>query len=373
MPTRQRTESERGFVREEIADLEGLLRSIPQFSDYLDLRDGVSRGLKELGALGDASMTSDRPRDVIFVDGILNRDTIFMLVVNSTLRGEDIRLLKLTISVLDINRWLSQNFRDDGDWRDCLREDSIADQWSPMRELDPLISKLQQCTKPGDLLIFSPSSCLNSLPPHAFKIWDERCGPGVPLIARNAVGYVPSMSILQLCLTRSRFSNSTRSAVFIGVYDAPKEAGTIYSQMDRLATSWKGRAPCGVDVTKRSFSRLIDGVNLVHYHGHCVFSGDNTLQQSLVMSSGVTDGSTEMKPYVSILADKCVPNILHVSRNILQQDDQQPVRAVDKATNIDLRPIIDEVEQDASLQRKASGSPWKTFSLCLFPRHRSLP
>ena len=330
-------ESERGFVREEIADLEELLRSVPKFSDYLDLRDGVFRGLKELDTLKDASVISDRPRDVIFVDWILNGDTIFMLVVNSALRAEGIRLLRLTISVSDINRWLRQNFFNDRDRRDCLREDSIEDQWSPMRELDPLISSLQQCTKPGDLLIFSPTSCLNSLPIHAFKIWDERCGAGVPLIARNAVVYAPSMSVLQLCLTRSRACKSPRSAVFIGVYDIPKEAGTIYSQMDRLATSWKGRAACGVDVTKRSFSGLIDGVSLVHYHGHCVFSGDNILQQSLVLSSGIKGGSTAIQPYVS------------TSQNTLQ-DDQQSVTALDNIINIDLRPITDEVEQDVLLQ-----------------------
>ena len=106
-----------------------------------------------------------------------------------------------------------------------------------MRELDPLISSLQQCTKPEDLLIFSPTSCIGSLPPHALKIWDERCDTGGPLVARNPVFYAAGMSVLQLCLMRSRAGESPRSSIFIGVYDIPKEAGTIYSQMDRLATS----------------------------------------------------------------------------------------------------------------------------------------
>ena len=267
-------ESERAFVREEIADLEELLRSVPQFSDYLDLRDGVFKGLKELDILEDAS---SRSRDVICVDWILNGDEIVMLVVNSALRGAGIRLLRLTISVSDINRWLSENFREDRDRRDCLREDSVEDLSSPMREPDPLISSLEECTKPGDLLVFSPTSCMNSLPLHALRIWDERCGTGVPLIARNPVVYAPSMSVLQLCLGRSRASESQRSTVFIGIYDKPKEAETIYSQMSRLATSWKGKAAYGGEVTKRSFGMLLDGVSLVHYHGHCVFSGDNIL------------------------------------------------------------------------------------------------
>ena len=61
-------ESERGFVHEEIADLERLLRLVPQFSDYLDLRDGIFRGLKKLDTSKNTSITSDRHRAVIFVD-----------------------------------------------------------------------------------------------------------------------------------------------------------------------------------------------------------------------------------------------------------------------------------------------------------------
>ena len=344
------SENERGFVREEIAKLEGILRPVPQFRDYLDLRDGVFKGFKELDTLNDASGILNSCRDVIFVDWILYGDKIIMLVVNSALRGEGVRLLHLTISVSDIKRWLGQNFREDRDRRDCLREDSIEDQCCPMRELDPLISSLQQCTKPADLLIFSPTSCLNSLPLHALKIRDERCDTDVPLIARNPVVYATSIPVLQLCLARSRARQSPESAVFIGVYDIPKEAGAIYSQMDCLATSWNGRAACGVDVTKGSFSRLIDGVSLVHYHGHCVFSGDNILQQSLVLSSGNNDGGTAMASCVSTSADERLPNRLHTSQNTLQRGDQQSATAPGNLTNIDLRPIIDEVEQETILQ-----------------------
>ena len=333
-------ESERAFVREEIADLEELLRSVPQFSDYLDLRDGVFKGLNELDILEDAS---SRSRDVICVDWILNGDAIVMLVVNSALRGEGIRLLRLTIRVSDINRWLGENFREDRDRRDCLREDCVEDLSSPMRELDPLISSLEECTKPGDLLVFSPTSCMNSLPLHALRIWDERCGTGVPLIARNPVVYAPSMSVLQLCLGRSRASESPRSAVFIGIYDKPKEAETIYSQMDRLATSWKGKAAYGLDVTKHSFGMLLDGVSLVHYHGHCVFSGNNILQQSLVLSSGNEDEC------VGKAADESRLDILHAT-NAQERSDQQSSAALENVTDIDLCPIIDEVGQDSILQ-----------------------
>ena len=343
------SENERGFVREEIANLEGLLRPVPQFRDYLDLRDGMFKGFRELDALNDAISISDTPRNVIFVDWILYGDKIVMLVINSALRSAGVRLLHLTISVSDIDRWLGQNFREDRDRRDCLREDSIEDQYSPMRGLDPLISSLQQCTKPADLLIFSPTSCLNSLPLHALKIWDERCNTGVPLIARNPVVYAPSISVVQLCLARSRARESPNSAVFIGVYDIPQEAGTIYSQMDRLATSWNGRAACGEDVNKGSFSKLIDGASLVHYHGHCVFAGDNILQQSLVLSSGNEGGGTATTPDVSTSADETLPNILHASQNTLQWDDQQSATALEKITNIHLRPIIDEVKQETML------------------------
>lgn len=219
-----------------------------------------------------------------------------------------------------------------------------------MREHGPLISSLQHYTNPIDLLIFSPTSCLNSLPLHALEIWDERCDTGVPLIARNLVVYATSISVLQLCLARSRARESPKSDVFIGVYDRPQEAGKTCSQMDRLATSWNGRAACGVDFTKVSFSRLIDGVSLVRYHGRCVFSGDNILRQSLVLLSGNNDGGTAMEPCVSTLVDEKLPNILHASQNTLRWDDQQSAREFESITNIDLRSVIDEVEQETILQ-----------------------
>lgn len=122
------SEHERGFVREELANLERLLRSVPQFRDHLHLRDRVFKGLKELDALKDASNISDRPRDVMFVDWILYGDKIVMLVVHSALRSESVRLLHLTITVSNINLWLGQNIHEDRDRRDCLREDCIEDQ-----------------------------------------------------------------------------------------------------------------------------------------------------------------------------------------------------------------------------------------------------
>lgn len=88
----------------------------------------------------------------------------------------------------------------------------------------------------------------------------------------------------------------------------------------------------------------------MHYHGHCVFSVDNILQQSLVLSSDNKDGGTPIKPYASTSADDSLPNIPPASPNSLQLDDQQSGTALENITNIDLRPIIDEVEQETILQ-----------------------
>ena len=113
--------------------------------------------------------------------------------------------------------------------------------------------------------------------------------------------------------------------------------------MDCLATSWKGKAAYGLAVTKRSFGTLFDGVSLVHFHGHCVFSGDNILQQSLILSSGNED------EYVGKAADESRLDILHAS-NAQERSVQQSAVALENVTDIDLCPIIDEVGQNSILQ-----------------------
>ena len=87
----------------------------------------------------------------------------------------------------------------------------------------------------------------------------------------------------------------------------------------------------------------------MHYHGHCVFAGDNILQQILVLSSGNEGWGTATTPDVRTSADETLPNILHASQNTLQWDDQQSAIALENITNIDLRPIIDEVKQETML------------------------
>lgn len=344
------SQNERAFVREEIANLEEQLRPNPQFRDYLFLRDGNFGRLDGINALRSSDISSREARAIVFVDWILYKDEISMIVVKNSLQNESIRFLPLGISVSEVKNWIRQNFSEDSQRRECLKEDDLQDQYCPMRQIDGLISGLQQFTEPTDLLIFSASGCLNLLPLHALKILDERCGSAVPLISRNPIVYAPSMSVLQLCLARSRAERSSGPAVFVGVYDRLNEAAMIYSQMEQLAAFVGGKAACGADVTTKTLGTLVDGARLVHYHGHCIFSAENILGQSLVLSNGHESGDKMTEPNLSAMTEASQPKMLHTRQDNTQQRDQPSSIALGNVTDVNFQSAMGDVQQHSLLQ-----------------------
>ena len=90
-----------------------------------------------------------------------------------------------------------------------------------MRELDRLVTPVVDAAKPGDLLIFSPTGFLFSLPLHALSV-SRSNGSNymIHLIERNPVVYAPSISILQICLTKSRDNTqpNLRPSIFFGIH-----------------------------------------------------------------------------------------------------------------------------------------------------------
>jgi CHAT domain-containing protein len=281
--------NERGFVRQEIDDLESKIRGFPVFRDYLALRDGALSGVEQIKTLINRIPPSAHARKIIFVDWIMYRDEIYMLAVNSSSSLNDVQFFKLDMTVTSIKRWIQQHFSTNEDRKTCLNQDSIRDPNCPLRALDPLIANLQKCTDKDDLLLLSPTGLLFALPLHALKIWDEALELDTNLIARNPIVYIPSMSVLEICLSRIEWEDQTGISIFLGVFDKKSEAKNIYSQVARLAQDFHGKAACGQEVSKSTFGTLTKGARLIHFHGHCEFSATNVLQQSLVLSKPEED------------------------------------------------------------------------------------
>ena len=281
--------NERGFVRQEIDDLECQIRDYPVFRDYVALRDGVLSGVEQIKALFSRIPPSAHVRKIIFVDWIIYRDKIYMLVVNSSSSLNDVQFFELATTVTSLKLWIQQHFGTNEDRKACLNQDSIRDPNCALRALDPLITNLQKCTEKGDLLLLSPTGLLFALPLHALKIWDEVLEFDTNLIARNPVVYIPSMSVLEICHSRIELEDQRGTSVFLGVFDKKSEAKIIYSQVAQLAQDFQGKAAWGGDVSKSTFGTLTKGARLIHFHGHCEFSAANVLQQSLVLSKPEED------------------------------------------------------------------------------------
>ncbi|KAK4459810.1 CHAT domain-containing protein [Cladorrhinum samala] len=300
--------TEKVYLQQNLEEVEDEMRKHESFKEFVFLRDGIVRGIDDLKALSSETDELQQPtgekRDVIFVDWVLHRDSIYVLTANSCSPAESCASSLLPIGITQVGKWMRDHFDTAEKRRDCLRRDSLKDPFKPMRQLDLLISPVVAATKPGDLLVFSTTSFLSSLPLHALRVSNNGNHPherdGIPLIERNPVAYAPNLSITQICLTRSRekVKDEARSSVFFGVLDVEGEARAIYNQMERLASvdSRNRRSFCGERASKKAFATAAAEARLIHYHGHCRFAVDDPLKQCLVLAPEAEPASHKIQP-----------------------------------------------------------------------------
>ncbi|TVY69096.1 hypothetical protein Focb16_v000050 [Fusarium oxysporum f. sp. cubense] len=159
-------------------------------------------------------VSSASPRRLIFVDWItvhLDPEPRLLLLVLQFSRDDDGISRRLSLVDLDISvdyveekaRHLSTASLDTVDWRRTLSG------------FTPLIQPLEELCEEGDVLILSPTGCTHNLPLHALDL------NGEPLIDRNPVACVPSISCLKQLEAPSAGADRQREwrAAVFGVYD----------------------------------------------------------------------------------------------------------------------------------------------------------
>ncbi|KAG7283968.1 hypothetical protein NEMBOFW57_010326 [Staphylotrichum longicolle] len=298
-------ETDKVYIRQNLEEVEDEMRRHPAFEEFVLLRDGAIRGIGDLKSLAEApEAILTGGRGIFFVDWVIHNDLIFVLTADCSRPVESCRLSVLPFGRSYIDEWIRNHWQTADGRRECLRRDNIRDPSKPLRRLDPLIAPVVDATKPGDMLILSPSGVLSALPLHALNV-NNGSGNGngngnMHLIERNPVVYAPSASISQICLARSKeiTQRDTQPLVFFGILDdAEREARMVYEQMEQLATQdANGRAFCGNRATKETFVEATRGAKLVHYHGHCRFAVDNPLKQCLVLASEASSSPAGMPP-----------------------------------------------------------------------------
>lgn len=265
----------------------------------MELRKGYAATLSNLQWVFDDKGLPTHDRSIIFVDwaSAPNNKHISMFVVDGSRHPLH---FKLDVGITDVESWCEAYWHDPDDREETLNEEDDED--SPFRELDGLVNKLQFCSKPGDLLVLSPTMLLHSIPLHTLRLPKDpnsRQGP-ILLIERNPVIYCPSITILEQCVFRaqSRLSLSeVSSPAIFAVYEPRPEEGdyfntaertAIYQHAGRLGESLHTTPICGNQVTKKAFSEHSTKAPLIHFHGHCSFDSADVLAQALILGDGGT-------------------------------------------------------------------------------------
>ncbi|KAJ5119659.1 hypothetical protein N7448_010328 [Penicillium atrosanguineum] len=192
----------------------------------------------------------------------------------------------------DVEKWINECLSVD-DFADPTRKEyplAHTDARKDLNVLRPLVEQLKQLTKPGDTLVFCPTGQLHRLPLHAITF------DGMPLIQRNPIVYIQSLSLLRLCreamkapITVSKDTASPfRAAVFNTLRaDLPESQQTISERLSTLTE----KIPNCTHVDSSNFTNDRKGLfqsqcavsNVVHIHGHSDFTD----------APGFTDGSQQ--------------------------------------------------------------------------------
>ncbi|KAJ6111693.1 hypothetical protein N7523_007754 [Penicillium sp. IBT 18751x] len=181
----------------------------------------------------------------------------------------------------DVENWINECLSVD-DFADPTRKEYPLAHTDARRDLNmlrPLVEQLKQLTKPGDTLVFCPTGQLHRLPLHAITF------DGMPLIQRNPIVYIQSLSLLRLCrealkvpITVSKNADSPfRATVFNTLpADLPQSQQSV---SERLSTMTE-RIPNCTYIDSSNFTTDRQGLfhsqcavsNVVHIHGHSDFT-----------------------------------------------------------------------------------------------------
>ncbi|CAK9276605.1 unnamed protein product [Sphagnum jensenii] len=173
--------------------------------------------------------------------------------------------------------------------------------WNEQSEQEELTNllvhpDLAELTKPGDLLVLSPTSELYRVPFQALKVGEEL------LLKRNPCVYTPCLRILRQCTLRRK--GSTPGQDFAGLVEevsansktlaesAAEAIGTngaflvgletVPKVVNEIATTLGLDAPQG---TRENFMKAIGSYQVVLYLGHISFEPKNSLASSIILAN----------------------------------------------------------------------------------------
>ena len=250
-------------------------------------------------------VSSATKRTVVFADWVavhhhLDQPRMFLVMLKFG-RDVDGPIRKITGVQLDVDM---EDIDDKIRRLTTARLDS-TDSQSILAGFVPLLQPLVEFSSEGDILILSPTAPLHNVPLHAVDLM------GTPLLERNPVAYVPSLSVLVSCLKRLEAPQSGAGrppewkAAVTGAYDdwscsdvVTGERNKIYDSLRTLGHNLSSTPVLGLKLDVESFSRTAQEANLVHFHGHGLYNEHDILRQSLVL--GPRDSYLHLQQILSL-------------------------------------------------------------------------
>jgi CHAT domain-containing protein len=245
------------------------------------------------------SFLSKLPHDVVWVDWAIVGETVMMYVLRPSKPPRYFELGEYTT----IMNWVKQNVEEG--------IDELRDHPHELRRLDFLVRPLRLVCSSSDILVLCPTALLHRIPLHALQVEDEVLG------VRNRVVQCPSAAIFHhMFLQRESRSTSlyghfkaeiignpskddipiVRISTSSSCYEVAKKLKTLYVHVEE-------------NLTVKKFKEYATAVDILHYHGHSIYSsldegsvglplhGSETLRVSDIIDLKMNEGA-----HISLIA-----------------------------------------------------------------------
>ena len=155
-----------------------------------------------------------------------------------------------------------------------------------LHQLRALLTGLEVCCKPGDLIVISTPGELSGIPIHGIPF------DGRVMIERNPVVYSGGLSLFRQCLERATDQTSARATsflqdgVFMSAYEQEgfeDERADIFTHLETTAESFGATKLLGDKLTVDSIQKALRTAPWIHYHGHAYYAKTEALNQCLVL------------------------------------------------------------------------------------------
>lgn len=295
-----------------LQDLEGKMLDHPTLQPLLDHRHRTLKVVPEdFHSLASVSeLTQGSTSNLILIDWMKYHH--YFLITGYNVTKQKICILELIpdCAVSMVEEWVRKHLQVAG----RLLPQTLASS-EIFKPLYPLVRAIAESCTNGDLLVFSPSQELHSIPLHALPYADR---DDKPIIDFHPIVYTPSNLILKECILRAIESNNSlpSTAALFGRWgaesaDAEKEEQNIKDSLHNISTQLStvditSSIISGASLTHSAFSSNMSQSDILHFHAHVNETG---IKQHLQLEPETSTSPTSpiqrsINPFVHLRQDR---------------------------------------------------------------------